>query len=322
MGLGTILLSFPHGRLSEEDVTRVQAVAPDAHVVLTRDREAIRAMLDEVEIAAGSFPRELFAEAHNLRWYQQWWTGVDWLMRHPEAVEMDFVLTNTSGMQSIPISEHVFALLLGFARDLHRAVRAQSRHEWIPFRQQHLFELAHKRMLLVGVGAIGRRVARLAQALEIEVWGVRNNAARDEPHVEAMFGPARLQELLPQVDFVVLTVPLTEETRGMIGAPELEAMKPTAYLINVGRGDVIEEQALIHALETDQIAGAGLDVFEEEPLPEDSPLWDMETVIVTSHYAGLTPHYNERALEIFLDNLRRYQAGEPLRNVVNKERGY
>jgi phosphoglycerate dehydrogenase-like enzyme len=322
MERGTILLSFPPGRLSDEDVARIRAAAPETRVVLTRDREAIRTMLDEVEIAAGSFPRDLFPEAHNLRWYQQWWTGVDWLMRHPEVAGMDFVLTNTSGMQSIPISEHVFGLLLCFARDLHRAVRAQARHEWISFRQQHLFELARQRLLLVGVGAIGVRVARLAEALGMEVWGVRNHPERDAPHVAAMFGPAQLLELLPQVDSVVVTVPLTEETRGMIGARELQAMKRSAHLINVGRGGVIEEPALIRALEAGEIAGAGLDVFEEEPLPADSPLWDMENVIVSSHYAGLTPHYNERALEIFLDNLDRYRAGEPLKNVVDKKRGY
>jgi phosphoglycerate dehydrogenase-like enzyme len=137
-----------------------------------------------------------------------------------------------------------------------------------------------------------------------------------------MFGPEQLLSLLPQADFVVLTVPLTDETRGVIGERELNAMKPTAYLVNIGRGGTIDEEAVIRALQQGDIAGAGLDVFEAEPLPEASPLWDIDNVIITSHYAGLTPHYNERALAIFLDDLRRYRAGEPLQNVVDKELGY
>jgi phosphoglycerate dehydrogenase-like enzyme len=137
-----------------------------------------------------------------------------------------------------------------------------------------------------------------------------------------MVGPEQLLDLLPEADFVVLTVPLTHETGGMIGERELRAMKPTAYIVNIGRGGTIQESALVRALQEGWIAGAGLDVFEVEPLPADSPLWSMENVIITPHYAGATPAYNERALEILLDNLRRYRAGEPLRNVVDKMAGY
>jgi phosphoglycerate dehydrogenase-like enzyme len=137
-----------------------------------------------------------------------------------------------------------------------------------------------------------------------------------------MFSPDWLLDLLPKADFVVLVVPLTRETQGLIGERELRAMKPTAYLINVGRGGLLQEDALIQALRERWIAGAGLDVFETEPLPEDSPLWEMDNAIITSHYAGLTPHYTERALAIFLDNLQRYRAGERLRNVVNKKLAY
>jgi phosphoglycerate dehydrogenase-like enzyme len=156
----------------------------------------------------------------------------------------------------------------------------------------------------------------------MRVLGLRRDPTRGAPGVEAMFGPHRLLDLLPQADFVVLTVPLTTETRHMIGEPELRAMKPTAYLVNVGRGGTVDQEELIRALQEGWIAGAGLDVFETEPLPEDSPLWGLDNVIVTSHYAGVTRHYNERALEVFLDNLQRYQAEEPLRNVVDKQLGY
>jgi len=292
-------------------------------ILVTRDRDEIEAALDAIEIVAGSFPRDLIPKARNLRWFQQWGGGADWLLRYPEVVELDFLLTNASGVHAVPISEHILTLLLAFARGLIWSVQAQGRREWIRHSQRgRVFELAGKTMLLVGVGAIGERMARLAAALGMRVLGVRRDPSASAPGVEATFGPDRLLDLLPEADFVVLTVPLTRETRGLIGERELRAMKPTAYVVNIGRGGTIQEDVLIRALKEGWIAGAGLDVFETEPLPEDSPLWGMENVIVTSHYAGSTPSYNERAMAIFLDNLRRYRAGEPLRNVVDKTIGY
>jgi phosphoglycerate dehydrogenase-like enzyme len=322
--MNTILLAFEPGTLSGEQVAQVRAAAPDdATILVTRDPDEIEAALDDIEIVAGWFPRHLLSQAHNLRWFQHWAAGVDWVLRHPEVTQMDFVLTNTSGVHPIPANEHIFALLLALGRDLHRAIRAQGDSRWIPQDEQDaLFELADKTMLLVGVGAIGERTARLATAFSMRVLGVRRDPTVGAPGVEAMFDTDHLLDALPEADFVVLTMPLTRETEGMIGAPELRAMKPTAYLINVGRGGTVQEEALIRALREGWIAGAGLDVFETEPLPEESPLWGMDNVIVTSHYAGGTPRYNERALDIFLDNLRRYQAGERLRNVVDKRLGY
>ena len=322
--MAIILLGFEPGTLSEPQLAQVQAAAPDMRILVTRERDEIERVLDEVEIAAGGFPRDLLPRARNLRWLQQWGAGADWLLRHPEAAELDFVLTNASGVHPIPISEHILAFLLAFARGLHRAIRAQGRNEWLAYDdlKGDIFELAGKTMALVGVGAIGARTAQVATALGMRVLGVRRNPEVGAPGVEATFGPDQLTEVLPEADFVVLTVPLTHETRGMIGERELRAMKPTAYLVNIGRGGTIQERALIQALREGWIAGAGLDVFETEPLPEDSPLWDMDNVIVTSHYAGGTPRYTERALGIFLDNLRRYRSGEMLRNVVDKRVGY
>jgi phosphoglycerate dehydrogenase-like enzyme len=319
----TILLDFEPGTLSEEQLALVQVTAPDMRLLVTRERAQVERALDEIEIAAGGFPHDLLPQACNLRWLQQWGAGADWLLHHPEAVEMDFVLTNTSGIHAIPVSEHILAFLFAFTRRLHQAVRAQERHAWTPQDQQTgLFELAGKTMVLVGIGAIGARTAAMATALGLCVLGVRRDPGVGAPGVEAMFSPDWLLDLLPKADFVVLVVPLTRETQGLIGERELRAMKPTAYLINVGRGGLLQEDALIQALRERWIAGAGLDVFETEPLPEDSPLWGMDNAIITSHYAGLTPHYTERALAIFLDNLQRYRAGERLRNVVNKKLAY
>ena len=321
--MGIILLGFASDALSEEQLEQVQAAAPDMQVVVTQDKAEIERLLDRIEIAAGGMPRELLPRARNLRWLQQWGAGADWLMDYPQAAEMHFTLTNASGVHAIPISEHILAMLLAFARGLPRAIREQEHHRWTPHEEQTgLFELAGKTMILVGVGAIGERTARIASGLDMRVLGVRRKPSIGAPGVEAMFGPGQLLDLLPQADFVVLTVPLTDETRSMIGERELNAMNPRAYLINIGRGGTIQETALIRALQEGRIAGAGLDVFETEPLPAESPLWDMDNVIITSHYAGLTPHYNERALAIFLDNLRHYRTSEPLRNVVDKELGY
>ncbi len=321
--MGTILLNFESGVIPETELDRVRAIAPDMRLLVTRDRDEVEGVLDEIEIAAGGFPRDLFPRARNLRWFQQWGAGADWLLRQPEAVELDFVLTNASGVHTIPISEHILAFLLAFGRGFHRAMRAQVRREWFSYKQQRaIFELVGKTMLLVGVGAIGGRTAELATALGMRVLGVRRDPTASVPGVEAMFDPDQLLDLLPEADFVVLTVPLTHETQGMIGERELRAMKPAAYMINIGRGGIVREDVLIRALREGWIAGAGLDVFETEPLPEDSPLWEMENVIITAHYAGATPCYTERAMGIFLDNLQRYRSGEPLRNVVDKRIGY
>jgi phosphoglycerate dehydrogenase-like enzyme len=319
----TILVGFEPGRFSEPYRTQVQEMAPDMRLLVTKDREEMEAALDDIEIAACQFPRDLLLRARNLRWYQQWAAGADWLLRCPEAAEMDFVLTSASGVHPIPISEHIFALLLALGRGIGRSVRAQMRAEWMGWDEKRdVFELADKTMVLIGVGAIGERTAQVAEAFGMRVLGVRRNSERGAAGVEAMVGPDRLLDVLPEADFVVITAPLTEETHGMIGERELRAMKPTTYIVNIGRGSIIDEGTLIQALQEGWIAGAGLDVFEEEPLPEDSPLWKLEDVIVTAHYAGITPRYDERAMAIFLDNLRRYKAGEPLRNVVDKKLGY
>jgi phosphoglycerate dehydrogenase-like enzyme len=319
-----ILLALDPDTLPEEQLDRVRDLVPeDKELTVTRDKDVIEVVIEEVEIAAGWFPRTLLPRASNLRWFQQWAAGADWLMRRPEAVEMDFVLTNMSGIHAIPVTEHILALLLAFARELSPALRAQRDRKWISQDQhEHLFELANKTMLLIGVGAIGERTARVAAAMDVRVLGIRRDPTVGAKAVDAMYCPDQLHDLLPQADFVVLTVPLTAETRGMIGEQELRAMKPSAYLINVGRGGTVDEDALLQALRQGWIAGAGLDVFETEPLPEDSPLWELDNIIITSHYAGVTPYYHERALEVFLDNLQRYHDGMPLRNVVKKTLGY
>jgi len=319
----TLLIGLDPDTVSEAQLEEVRALASDMQVLVTDDRDDIEAALDDIEIAAGSMPRELLPKAQSLRWYQQWGAGANWLLHQPDVPEDEFILTNVSGVHAIPISEHIFALMLAFARRLHDAVRAQGDGKWTRHDELGpISELAGKTMVLIGTGAIGGRTARLARGLEMRVLGVRRHPAVEAPCVEAMYGPDQLLDILPEADYLVLAMPLTFETEHMIGEAELRAMKPTAHLINIGRGGTVEEDALVRALQEGWIAGAGLDVFETEPLPEDSPLWGMDNAILTYHYAGSNPYYNERAMAIFIDNLCRYRAGEPMRNVVDKRLGY
>jgi phosphoglycerate dehydrogenase-like enzyme len=298
---------------------RIQELAPDMALLVTNDRPELEGVLHDVEILTGWFPHDLILEMPNLRWAQQWGAGANWLMRYPKAVEMDFILTNASGLHAVPISEHILAFLFTFARGFHHAYRFQADREWGAPDEGEVFELAGKTILLVGVGAIGARTAQLAAALGMRVIGIRRNPQLGPQGLDAVFGPDQLPEQLPRADFVVLAMPLNHETKGMIAERELRLMKASAYLVNIGRGATVDENALVQALREGWIAGAGLDVFETEPLPAESPLWNMPNVVITAHYAGRTPHYFDRAMSIFLDNLERYTSGRPLFNVVDKE---
>lgn len=318
----TILMVWKAHPVTEGQLTQVREAAPGYRVLVASEPAEMEALLGDVEIAAGRVPPDVLAQAPRLRWYQQWDAGVDWLLKHPEAAQRDFLLTNSSGIHAIPLTEHILALMLALVRRLPQALRAQGRHEWCTVPFGDTAELYGKTIVVVGMGPIGQRTAQVTAALGMRVLGVRSHPDRPAPGVEKMVGPDALSEALPEADLLVLAAPLTSRTLGMIGRRELAHVKRGALLINVGRGGTVDEAALIEALRDGRLAGAGLDVFEQEPLSPDSPLWDMPNVLITAHYAGDSPHYHERALAIFLDNLRRYVAGQPLRNLVDKQRGY
>jgi len=334
--MSLLLLTLGPEQLSGEQIAAVKRNVPDGmSFVQSRDVDAIMQLAQEIEIVAGWIDPAWLSELPRLRWAQQWGAGANWLMRYPELRKASFVLTNAVGVHAVQISEHVFALILAFGRNLPNAIAAQNKQVWarvkhpsepldtpFAFSSGNLFELAGQTLLVLGVGAIGERVAKLAQAFEMRVIGMRRHPEKTSPYVDNMVGPNRLREALGSADFVVNTLPLTVTTRHLLGTDELAAMKPSAYIINIGRGATIDEIALINALQKDAIAGVALDVFEQEPLPNSSPLWTMPNVLITSHYAGASPRYHERAVDIFLDNLQRYQNGQPLRNVVDKQRGY
>ena len=319
--MSVLLIGFDEDHFNDDRKGTIREAAGGLELLYSKDKAEIEARLDDIEAAVGSFPRDLMLKAPNFKWLQQWGAGADWLLNYPELAKEDFTLTNVSGIHEIPIGEQIVAYLLAFARGFPRAARAQLKKTWSQ-RESTTFELAGKTMLLLGTGAIGAYTAGLAQAFGVKVVGVRRNLEKQVEHIDEMVALDDLHAALPEADFVVLTLPLTQDTRHIIGKAELERMKDTAILINIGRGGLVDEPALVKALQNKTIAGAGLDVFEAEPLPEDSPLWELENVIITPHMAGDTPHYNERALEIFLDNLRRYAKGEPLTHVVDKQLGY
>lgn len=335
--MSVFLLGLREDMLNEEQVERLKAALPEGMSLLfTVDHEAFAPHAEEIEVAAGWFRSKWIREMTNLKWVHQWGAGTDWLLEYPDLIEKPFTLTNSVGVSAIPMSEHILGMMLYHSRNFRNALAAQKEKHWAKLfhptedHQSHprnlswedMAELAGQTVLLVGVGAIGQRVARLAKAFDMTVIGLRNNPAKQDPNVDRMVGIDQLISVLPEADFIVTTVPMTEASRNQFGSAEFQAMKRSAYFINLGRGGTVDEEAMIDALQSGEIAGAGLDVFTTEPLPTESPLWEMENVMITSHYSGGTRFYHTRALEILIDNLGRYQRGEPLRNLVDKARGY
>lgn len=284
----------------------------------------LQAMLLEAEILFTSrFPLDWLDRTPSLKWVQLTSAGSDYYQRSGLFDKRpDLLLTTASGVHEIPISEHIVAVILYFSRRLSIAARNQPLRKWERYKGE---EMAGKTACLVGYGPIARRTARLLAALGMTVVCVRASIAEQQPgfeSVERFYPPEELNEVLSQSDFVVLAAPRTPRTEGMIGPAQLAAMKKGAVLVNISRGALIDEQTLIMALQTESIGGAALDVFEKEPLPETSPLWDMPNVLVTPHVSGSSPYYMSRAVDIFCNNLARYLRNEPLKNLVDRERGY
>lgn len=269
-------------------------------------------------LSGHSLTEEVLEAAPLLKWVQVASAGIDHA-RYPDLLNRPIILTNAAGVYAIPIAEHVLAMMLALSRRIPEIIRQQDSAEW---KGVGGGELGGETALIVGLGGIGTRVAELCNAVGMRVIATRKRPDLPATGVEEVFATHRLHEALPQADWVIVCAPLTEETRGIIGAAEIALMKPGARVINIARGAIIDEAAMAKALQSGRLAGAGLDVFEEEPLPKTSPLWKLPNVIVSPHSAGSSPHSLHRTLDLFEDNLRRYLAGEPLRNVVDKQAGY
>jgi phosphoglycerate dehydrogenase-like enzyme len=290
------------------------------------DRAEADRLLPEADIVLGwGVRRANFASAARLRWIQLTAAGVGGVL-FPELVESPVIVTNARGLHAVSMAEHALGVMLMFARKLHLARDAQSRHHWSQEEQwgeaPPFGQLAGSTLGIVGFGAVGRALAERARALGMRVLAVRRHPDSDPAPAEAQWGPERLPDLIQRSDWLALAAPLTPATRGMIGRAELALMPRHAILVNLGRGALVDEVALIETLAEGRIAGAALDVFQEEPLPEASPLWAMPHVIATPHVSGLGPRFWERTCELFARNLRHWLAGEPLENVVDKQAGY
>ena len=299
---------------------------PGVEVSCPETREEAEALLPEADVVLGFAVRsDNFARASRLRWIHCTAASVTGVL-FPALVESDVLVTNARGLHGDAMAEHALGMMLAFTRKLHHARDAQRAHDWAQAAQwtepPPFGSLSGSTLGLVGLGAIGSALAGRARALGMRVIAVRKHPAADPAPADEQWEVARLPDLLAASDWVALVAPLTAETKGMLGAKELAAMKPGARLVNLGRGALVDEAALVEALRSGRLAGAALDVFSEEPLPATSPLWDMREVIVTPHTSGLAPRYWERAMQQFTDNLRRWLAGTSLRNVVDKRAGY
>ena len=296
---------------------RVRAVASRARITHARPGEdGYEEALAEAEVILG-WPRgEDTRTAPHLRWLQLSSAGADNYIRLvPEHV----TLTTANGVHGVPVAEHAMALMLSFARGIHTSVRKQLRRHW---ETASLDELADRTCGILGAGDIGRQLAKRAYAFGMRVLAFKRTPADPPPFVEGVYGAENLQDLLQASDYVVNTLPETPETRRLIDQRRFSQMKAGSVFINVGRGRTVDEDALIDSLRSGHLRGAGLDVFETEPLPSESPLWEMPNVVVTPHDGGQSPRLEERVTELFISNLRRYMRDEELVNVVDRRLGY
>ncbi len=297
---------------------------PDVTVATCDSREQISEAIANADVYFGWLSRENFLAAKKLRWIQSMSTGVDGFVRIPELRDSDVILTNARGVHAACLAEQTFAMIFGFTRGMKAFLEHQQRHQWAGRDVRNgLVELTGSTMGIVGYGTVGHAIADRARAFGMHVVAVDILPEVKPDHGISVNGKSELDELLSQSDYVVITVPYTEQTRLMIGAEQLALMKRSAILVVISRGGLIDETALANALTTGQLKAAALDVFETEPLPADSPLWDIDNLIIVPHAAGGSQFEAAAIRAIFLENMDRFIRGDfPLRNEVGKHRGY
>jgi phosphoglycerate dehydrogenase-like enzyme len=295
--------------LTDDDVA---APKDESELVTAADAECA------IGTNVGPRVRKLLEVAPKLRWYHSVGAGVEDLIGVPEFRERGIALTNNSGSYDIQIAEHALAFILAGAKRLHRYRDQQNKGEWKEHRQD---ELRGATVVVYGLGSIGAEIGRLSAALGMRVIGVRRRA---EPvaGIERIVPPERLAEVAAEADYLAIAAPLTAATRGAVSRDVIARMKKTAWIVNIARGAIVDETALVEALRDGRLGGAGLDAFTTEPLPSDHPLWALENVIISPHSSNSSPRVRERTLALFVENLRRFKADEPLLNRVDFEAGY
>ncbi len=296
--------------------------AADNDVLFLKDKKELIPESKAVEIYYGFCHEEIFPHLKDLKWIQSHGAGVEQQL-FPALRESHVVITNAAGMYGTQVADQGFALLLALTRKLHYSTRFQDKRQWqLNLLSKSMIEIGGMTIGIIGMGGIGRHMARRARGFEMIVIGVDPYLREKPEHCDELVGMDQLPEIISRVDVIMIACPLTDETRGLINAEMLALMKPTAYLINVARGPIHDESALIEVLKQHKITGAGLDVTAVEPLPQDSPLWDMDNVIISPHVGGYSQHRPRRTVELFCENLNRYLRGDSLKNVVNKELGF
>jgi phosphoglycerate dehydrogenase-like enzyme len=299
---------------------------PEMRVLHLPNYDHLAEELPDTDIFIGySLRPQQLKDARKLKWIHSTAAGVAQLM-YPELRDSGITVTNPSGIFSVPMAEHTMGLLLALARNFPDSVRQQERARWsqqeIWDKPQHLTELNGRVLLIVGYGSIGREVAKRARAFDMRVWGMTRSGKGEQAHVEKIFAAKQLHEVLPGADYVLICAPETPETKNLIGAAEIAKMKRGARLINVGRGSLLDEAALVQALESGALGGAALDVAAEEPLHAESPLWKAPNLFITPHTSGVSDQLWDRETAILIELLERWFDGRELFNRVDFSRGY
>jgi phosphoglycerate dehydrogenase-like enzyme len=317
----TILVNDP--RMTAARLAELSDAHPGVRFVVPPDREAIPGLIPDADAMMGSPRNAEFLAAPRLRWIQSPGAGVEWMWQIPTIAESDVVVTNMRGAHAVTIAEHAFGLLLTLTRALRQFADYQQREEWARGQiNERMVGIKGLTMGLVGFGNIGRAIARRATGFEMNVLAVDANPVPPGEGVAEVWPLARLNDLCRAADVLVIAAPITPETRGMIGAEQIGLLKPGSHLLAMSRGGIVNEPALIAALESGHLAGAGLDVTEVEPLPAGNPLWRAPNIIITPHNSPASRLTSELVWSIFAENVGHFVRGEPLTNVVDKRRGY
>ncbi len=308
--------------LEDHLLEQIQEIAQNWDVVITDEAEQWKHHAKDTDVILGwrKFFDDSLDSLNSLKWIQTWSAGVNTLPLK-ELANSNVRVTSANGVHSYPISETIFALMLSLTRNIHTYIKNQAKKKWDG--EDIKLEMHGKTVGVIGVGAIGKETAKIAKVFGMKVIGIRHSG-KPEDHVDEMYTTDKLDDILPECDYVVITLPLTEETNQLFKREQFQKMKESAFLINIGRGEIIKESDLVAALSAGEILGAGLDVFEKEPLDESSPLWEMDNCIITPHTSGSTEHYDKRVVEeIFLPNFKKFIEGQKLDiNLVDYHKGY
>ena len=318
-----VVIAGRSGHGGESFVNELKVAHPDVDFQVTDTADEQMRHIKDADVFYGWPSREVFLAAERLRWIQCPGTGIDEIAKVPELIDSDVVLTNSRGPHATPMADHVIGMMIILAHRWNELMRDQRAHRWDPSRYSDRYvELAGRTLGILAFGDIGEAVARRAHGFGMEVYAVDKNPKPPIPEAREVWGLERLDDLLPISDWFVVTAPLTAESRGMIDRRRIGLLKEGARIIVISRGHIVDEDALVDALRSGRLAGAGLDAVANEPLAEDSPLWDMDNVVITPHASAFTPEMYDGRKQIFKENLRRFLANEPVLYTCDKRTGF